>query len=113
MKKQIFLISALLALTVAVSAGWGFDDKQRGTANKEGKLQKAGDNICFAVEVALNRTGRAFKKVGDKTTQALAIAVGKTSQTLEKTGKRIQLWFDDKNASREKQSMTSSVAANR
>jgi hypothetical protein len=110
MKKQIFLISALLALTVTVSAGWGFDDKQGGTS---GKLQKAGNNICFAVEVALNKTGGAFKKAGDKTTQALAIAAGKTSQTLEKTRKRIQLWFDDKNASKEKQSMTSSVTANR
>jgi len=111
MKRQILLISVLLALTVKMSAGWAFDDKQRGTS---GKLQRTGDNISFAVEVALNRTGNAFKKAGDKTNQALAIAVGKASQTLERVEKKIQGWFDDKpNTSKQKQSMVSSMTPNR
>ena len=101
MKRQIILISALPALTVTVNAGLAFDDKQGSTAKKGGKLQKSGDNICSAVEIALDKTGKALEKAGNKTSQALGIAADKTSQALERAGKKIQFWFDDKpNASK-------------
>ena len=95
MKKQIIMISALLALTVTASAGLAFDDKQGSTSKNDGKPQKAGDNICSTVEIGLDKTGKAFEKAGNKTGQALGIAVDKTSQALERAGKKIQSWFDD------------------
>lgn len=100
-KRQIILISVLLALTVTVNAGFAFQDKQGTTAKKGDKLQKSGDHICSAVEIALDKTGKAFEKAGNKTGQALGIAADKTSQALERAGKKIQGWFDDKpNASK-------------
>jgi len=101
MKRQIILISALLTFIVAVSVGLAVDDKQRINSKRDGKLQKSGDNICSAVEIALDKTGRAFEKAGNKTGQALGFAADKTSQALERAGKKIQGWFDDKpNASK-------------
>jgi len=101
MKRQIILISALLALTVTVNAGLAFDDKQDSTTKKGGKLHKSGADICSAVEIALDKTGKALEKAGNKTGQALGIAADKTSQALTKAGKKIQGWFDDKrNASK-------------
>lgn len=101
MKRQIILISALLAVTV--SAGWSFDDQQKSISKKESELQGAGDKICFALEIALDKTGKAFEKAGNTTGQALGIAADKTSLALERAGKKIQGWFDDKpNASKQK-----------
>ena len=100
-KRQIILISALLALIITVNAGLAFDDREGSTAKKGGKLHKSGDHICSAVEIALDKTGKALEKAGNKTGQALGIAADKTSQALERTEKKIQGWFDDKpNASK-------------
>ncbi len=101
MKRQIILVSALLALTVTVSAGWAFDDKHRVASKNDGKPQKVGDKVCSAVETALDKTGKAIEKAGNKTSQGLGIAVDKTSQALERAGKKVQGWFYDKpNASK-------------
>ncbi len=104
MKRQIILISILLALTVTltvtvtvtVNAGLAFDDKQDSSNKKDGNLHKSGADICSAVEIALDKTGKAIEKAGDKTGQALEIAADKTSQALTRAGKKIQGWFDDK-----------------
>ncbi len=85
MKRQIILISILLALTVTVNAGLAFDDKQDSNNKKDGNLHKSGADICSAVEIALDKTGKA-----------LEIAADKTSQALTRAGKKIQGWFDDK-----------------
>ena len=101
MKRQIILVSALLALTVTVSAGLAFDDKQRVASKNEGKPHKVGDKVCSAMEMALDKTGRAFEKAGNKTGQGLGIAVDKTSQALERAGRKIHGWLDNKpNASK-------------
>ncbi len=101
MKRQIILVSTLLVLTVTASAGLAFDDKQRVSSTNDGKPQKVGGKICSAVEIALDRTGKAIEKAGNKTGQGLGIAFDKTSQALERMGKKVQGWFDDKpNASK-------------
>ena len=100
-KRQIILISVLLALTVTVNAGLAFDDKQDSTTKRDGNLHKSGADICSAVEIALDKTGKALEKAGNKTSQALEIAADKTSQALARAGKKIQGWLDNKsNASK-------------
>lgn len=96
MKRQFILISAVLALTVTFNAGLAFDGKPESTTDNGRDLQKSGDNICSRVEIALDKTGKAFETAGNKTGQALKIAADKTSQALEKVGRRIWGWFDDK-----------------
>ncbi len=96
MKRQIILVSALLALTVTVSAGWAFDDNKRAASRNGGKSQRVEHRICTAVETALDKTGKAIEKAGNKTGQGPGIAVDKTSQALERAGKKVQGWLDDK-----------------
>jgi len=96
MRRQNILILALLALTLTVNTGLAFDGKQGGTTKKSGTLHKSGDSIRFAVETALDKTGKAFEKAGKKTGQALGIAADRTSQALERAEKKIQGWFDDR-----------------
>jgi len=105
MKRKIILILTLLTLTVTVGAGLAFDDKQRNTSRNDGKLHKTGNNIRSAVEIALDKAGKAIEKAENKTAQTLGIAIDKTNQALEKAGKKIQDWFDDKpNVSKQKKS---------
>jgi len=100
-KRQVILISVLLALTVTVNAGFAFEDKQGTTAKKGDQLQKSVDHIYSAVEIALDKTGKALEKAGNKTSRVFGIAAGKTRQALGRAGKKIQGWFDDKpNASK-------------
>jgi hypothetical protein len=101
MKRHIILVSALLALGLTVGAGWAFDDKQRVASKNDGRPQKMGGKVCSAVEIALEKTGRAIEKAKNKTDQGLGIAIDKTSQALERAGKKVQGWFDNKpNASK-------------
>ena len=100
-KRQIILISVLLALTVTVNASLAFDDKQDSTTKKDGNIHKSEADIFSEVEIALDKTGKALEKAGNKTSQALEIAADKTSQALARAGKKIQAWFDNKpNASK-------------
>ncbi len=101
MNRKIISVLALLAWTIEVSAGLAFDDNKRVVARNDGRPQKVGGKICSAVEIALDKTGKAIEKAGKKTDQGLGIAVNKTSQALEKAGKQIHGWFDGKpNASK-------------
>ena len=96
MKRKIILILALLALTLTVSGGLAFDNKQKSTSKNHEKLQGSGNSIRSAIEICLDKTGKAFEKAGNKTGQALGIAADRTYQALEGTGKKIQGWFGDR-----------------
>ncbi len=94
MKRYLVLVSAFLALMITVNPSFALDDKPGRTSRNGGKLHRAGDKICYGLEIAVDKTGKALEKAGNKTGQALGIAADKTTLALEKAGKKIQGWFE-------------------
>ncbi len=92
--KKYLIFSLFVGLMITVNPSFAVDDKPERTSKNGGKLHRAGDKICYGLEIAVDKTGKALDKAGDKTGQALGLAADKTTQALEKAGKKIQGWFD-------------------